>query len=32
MRKSASKAYIETVTWNKDLKAGDTIEGVYLTK
>ena len=32
MRKPASKAYIETTTWNKDLSKGDTLEGVYVSK
>ena len=32
MRKSASKPYIETTTWNKNLEAGATLEGVYVSK
>lgn len=32
MRKSATKAYIETTTWNKDLKIGDKLEGFYVSK
>lgn len=32
MRKSATKQYIETTTWNKDLSKGDKIEGVYISK
>ena len=32
MRKPASKAYIETTTWNKDLSKGDTLEGGYVSK
>lgn len=32
MRKSASNAFIKTTTWNKDLKFGDSIEGVYISK
>lgn len=32
MRKPASKAYIETTTWNKDLNKGDKLEGVYKSK
>lgn len=32
MRKPASKAYIETKTWNKDLNIGDKLEGRYIAK
>ncbi len=32
MRKSASKPYIETTTWNKNLEVGATLEGVYVSK
>lgn len=33
MRVSASKNYIETITWNtKDLAEGSTLEGVYKAK
>lgn len=32
MRKSATKPYIETTTWNKDLNKGDSLEGVYISK
>lgn len=32
MRKSASQPIIKTTTWNKDLKKGDKIEGVYIQK
>lgn len=31
MRISASKKYIETTTWNKDLKEGDSLEGKYIS-
>ena len=31
MRISASKNYIETTTWNKDLKEGASLEGKYIT-
>lgn len=32
MRKSASKAIVKTVTWNKDLAEGATLEGYYTGK
>lgn len=32
MRKAASQPIIKTITWNKDLKKGDSIEGVYTQK
>ena len=31
-RKSANKTIIETVTWNKDLAEGATLEGYYINK
>lgn len=31
-RTSATKTIIKTVTWNKDLKAGDALEGYYVGK
>lgn len=31
MRQSASKNYIETVTWNKGLAEGATLEGKYIS-
>ena len=31
MRQSASKKYIETITWNKDLTEGATLEGKYIS-
>lgn len=32
MRKSASQPTTKTITWNKDLKIGDKLEGVYTSK
>lgn len=32
MRKSASKTYEKTVTWNTNLNIGDKLEGVYTAK
>lgn len=31
-RKSANKTIIKTVTWNKDLAEGATLEGYYINK
>ena len=31
-RTSANKTIIKTVTWNKDLKVGDALEGYYVGK
>lgn len=31
MRISANKQFIETTTWNKDLAAGATLEGKYIS-
>ena len=32
MRKSASKAYEKTTTWNTNLNIGDKLEGIYQSK
>lgn len=32
MRKPATKPIIQTTTWNKDLKFGDKLEGLYISK